>query len=53
VHEVGCLSWFSVWTEIFKKWVLIPTKECLNNRIDDLARESEVKQAKGERFLLS
>jgi hypothetical protein len=36
-----------------EKYILIPVKECLGNRTDGLARESENKQAKGKSFLLS
>jgi len=37
----------SVYTGILK-YVLIPAKECLNDRINELASKSESKQAKGK-----
>jgi hypothetical protein len=41
-----------VFVGILKKRVLIPLKECLSNRIDELESKSEGKQAKDKSFLL-
>lgn len=64
-QETGCLSSCNLMLEpwrvskellgfslcgILEKWVLIPVKECLSNRINELARESEDRQAKSKIF---
>jgi hypothetical protein len=45
-REVSWKCWSSVYNELSKKVVLILAKECSSHRRDDLASESEDKQAK-------
>ena len=39
---------FLVYVRIPKKWVLISVKECLSGRMEELASETEGKQAKAK-----
>lgn len=42
------LNWTSVYTGVFKNWVLIQVSKCLSSRVDWLASEGEGKKAKGK-----
>lgn len=50
VKEAGCLRWLLVYVGVLKKQVLIPVKECLSSRVDELGSESKGGQAKNQQL---